>query len=157
SVELMSAAQSPARAAELVVVLDFGSNAARFTLARVRPGHGFTVVDEARTQTRLGGGLGGRLPPAAVREALRATRRFLAPAQRAGGARLIAVARAAVREARNADRLLEPLHRLGVEVRVLSGAEEGRLAAQAAQASLRFDNALVIDLGGGSLQVTRVR
>src|SRR5262245_57071274 len=115
----MVAAQSTARAAELVVLLDFGSNAARFTLARIRPGLGFTVVDEARTQTRLGGGHGGRLPPAAVRETLRATRRFLAHARRAGAERVIAVATAAVREARNADRLLEPLRRLGVEVRVL--------------------------------------
>ena len=56
--------------AELVALLDFGSNAVRFVLARVKPGAGFRVLRQERTQTRLGGGRPGTLPPAAVRLAL---------------------------------------------------------------------------------------
>ena len=51
--------------------------------------------------------------------------------------RVIAVATAAVRDAANRERLLGPLRRRdGIEVRVLSGREEARLGALAAQSSL---------------------
>jgi exopolyphosphatase/guanosine-5'-triphosphate,3'-diphosphate pyrophosphatase len=149
--------------AELVALLDFGSNAARFVLARVRPQVGFQVLHQERSQTRLGAGRPGTLPPAAVDDTLRAVRRFLREVRRhAEGAerppRLIAIATAAVREADNRDRLLGPLRRdHGIEVRVLSGAEEARLGAAAAIDDLpRFDG-VVGDLGGGSLQLTAVR
>ena len=63
--------------AELVALLDFGSNAVRFVLARVKPGAGFRVLRQERSQTRLGGGRPGTLPPAAVDDTLRAVRRFM--------------------------------------------------------------------------------
>ena len=61
--------------AELVALLDFGSNAVRFVLARVKSGAGFRVLRQERSQTRLGGGRPGTLPPAAVDDTLRAVRR----------------------------------------------------------------------------------
>src|SRR5215468_5107434 len=152
--------------AELVALLDFGSNAVRFVLARVKPGVGFRVLRQERTQTRLGGGRPGTLPTAAVDDTLRAVRRFLREVRRyqdkAGEPRplkFIAVATAAVRDADNRERLLGPLRRdEGIEVRVLSGPEEARLGASAAIADLprRFDG-MVADLGGGSLQLSTVR
>jgi exopolyphosphatase/guanosine-5'-triphosphate,3'-diphosphate pyrophosphatase len=70
----------------------------------------------------------------------------------------MAVATAAVREAKNRHQLLDKLRREGgVEVQVLSGEEEGRLSALAAIRSLSFRNGAVADLGGGSLQLSHVR
>jgi exopolyphosphatase/pppGpp-phosphohydrolase len=63
--------------AELIALLDFGSNAARFVFARVKPGVGFRVLRQERIQTRLGGGPPGTLPREAVDDTLRAVRRFL--------------------------------------------------------------------------------
>ncbi len=68
--------------AELVSLLDFGSNAVRFVLARVKPKAGFRVLHEERSQTRLGGGRPGTLPQAAVDDTLRAVRRFLREVRR---------------------------------------------------------------------------
>jgi exopolyphosphatase / guanosine-5'-triphosphate,3'-diphosphate pyrophosphatase len=152
--------------AELIALLDLGSNAVRFVLARVKPGVGFRVLRQERTQTRLGGGRPGTLPREAVDETLRAVRRFLRGLRRDRAAsgderplRFIAIATAAVRDAVNRDRLLGPLRREeGIDVRVLTGAEEARLAASAAieDLSRRF-HGVIADLGGGSLQLTMVR
>src|SRR5262249_23197313 len=152
------------RMAELVALLDFGSNAARFVLARVKPGVGFRVLHQERSQTRLGSGRPGTLPLSAVDDTLRATRRFLRDVRRRseewGDAppRIIPVATSAGRGAGSRERLLGPLRRdYGIEVRVLSGGEEARLGASAAIEDLpRFDG-VVGDLGGGSLQLTTVR
>src|SRR5262249_61152587 len=71
--------------AELVALLDFGSNAVRFVLARVKPGVGFRVLRQERTQTRLGGGRPGTLPTAALGDTLGAGRRFLREGRRYQG------------------------------------------------------------------------
>jgi exopolyphosphatase/guanosine-5'-triphosphate,3'-diphosphate pyrophosphatase len=63
-----------------------------------------------------------------------------------------------VREARNRERLLEPLRRReGIDVQVLSAREEARLGVEAALDSLSFKDGVVADLGGASLQLSRVR
>jgi exopolyphosphatase/guanosine-5'-triphosphate,3'-diphosphate pyrophosphatase len=141
-----------------VALLDLGSNAARFLLAEIGPHGEVRVVRKDRAQTRLGGGAPGHLSRRAIRDTLDATHRFLRSVRNGGDLRVIAVATAAVREAVNRERLLEPLRRReGVEVEVLSGREEARLGAAAALASLPVRSAVVADLGGGSLQLTRVR
>ena len=143
---------------ELVVLLDLGSNAARFVLTRISGGVGFRIIKQERVQTRLGSSTRGHLPADAVDATLRAVRRFLGDVGNGSRPRVVAVATAAVREALNRDRLLEPLRRLdGVEVRVLSGRQEARLGALAALESLPIRDGTVADLGGGSLQLSRVR
>jgi exopolyphosphatase / guanosine-5'-triphosphate,3'-diphosphate pyrophosphatase len=146
--------------AELVALLDFGSNAARFLLTSIRPGTGFRILSEERVQTRLGGGRPGHLARAAVEDTLRAAHRFLSRVRNGNGhaPRVIAVATSAVRDADNRKLLLDVLERReGVSVRVLSGREEARLGAHAALAGRRVDEGAIADLGGGSLQLTRVR
>ena len=147
------------RKAELVAVVDLGSTAVRFLLARINPNSGFHLFVEEREPTRLGGGAPGVLPREAIRETLRAVHRFFARHSPDGrGPRVIAVATSAVREARNRERLLEPLRRKeGIEVQVLSARDEARLGVEAALDSLSFRDGVVADLGGASLQVSRVR
>ena len=145
--------------AELVAVVDLGSAAVRFLLARINPNSGFHLLVEEREPTRLGGGVPGVLPREAIDETLRAVHRFFARHSPNGrGPRVIAVATSAVREARNRERLLAPLRRKeGIEVQVLSAREEARLGVEAALDSLPFRDGVVADLGGASLQLSRVR
>jgi exopolyphosphatase/guanosine-5'-triphosphate,3'-diphosphate pyrophosphatase len=148
----------PPGTAELVALLDLGSNASRFLLARVVEGDGFHVLRKERVQTRLGDGSSGRLRRAAVTATLDAVHRFLRRVSRGQSPRVLAIATAAVRDATNRALLLDALRdREGVAVHVLTGREEARLGAEAALRSLPVRNGIVADLGGSSLQLTRIR
>src|SRR5213593_2444107 len=150
---------SGAEPAELVAVVDLGSTAVRMVLARVTPDTGYRVLAEERVPTRLGGGTPGALPREAIDETLRAVHRFFARYSPNGrGPRIVALATSAVRDAENRERLLDPLRRNeGIEVQVLSARDEARLGVDAALESLSFTDGLVADLGGASLQLSRVR
>jgi exopolyphosphatase/guanosine-5'-triphosphate,3'-diphosphate pyrophosphatase len=144
---------------QLVVVVDLGSTAVRFRLARIARGAGYRVLVQERVETRLGDGAPGTLSRDAIDGTLRAVHRFLSRhAANGREPRVVAVATSAVRDARNRERLLAPLRRNeGVEVRVLSAHAEARLGVAAAIASLPFEDGVVADLGGSSLQLSRVR
>jgi exopolyphosphatase/guanosine-5'-triphosphate,3'-diphosphate pyrophosphatase len=145
--------------AELVAVVDLGSTAVRLVLAHVTPDTGYRVLVEERVPTRLGGGASGTLSREAIDETLRAVHRFFARYSPNGrGPRIVAVATSAVRDAENRERLLDPLRRdEGIDVQVLSARDEARLGVDAALESLSFNSGLVVDLGGASLQLSRVR
>ena len=144
---------------DLVAIVDLGSTAVRFLLAQIRPTSGFRILVEERVPTRLGGGAPGTLPRRAIAKTLRAVHRFFKRFSPHGeGPRIVAIATSAVRDARNRDRLLDPLRRNeGIEVQVLSERDEARLGAEAALESLSFSKGVVADLGGASLQLSRIR
>ena len=143
---------------ERVVLIDLGSNAVRFALAGVIPGRSFRLFDEARVQTRLAAGRRGALPIAGVASTVAAVRRFLSRVDDGRPLRVVAAATSAVRDAPNAHRLIDRLRRVvGIEVEVLGWEEEARLGAVAALSSLPIREAVMADLGGGSLQLTAVR
>ena len=145
--------------AELVAVVDLGSTAVRLVLAQIIPKARYRVLVQERAATRLGGGAPATLPSRAVAETLRAVHRFFrhyASARR--GPRIVAVATSAVRDADNRERLLAPLRlREGINVQILSAREEAQLGVDAAVDSLPFTSGIVADLGGASLQLSRVR
>jgi exopolyphosphatase / guanosine-5'-triphosphate,3'-diphosphate pyrophosphatase len=155
----MDATARRQRVTQLVAVVDLGSTAVRFRLARIAPGVGYRVLMQERVETRLGDGAPGTLSRDAIDETLRAVRRFVSRhASDGGGPRIVAVATAAVRDAHNRERLLAPLRRdEGIEVRILSPRAEARLGVAAAMESLPFEEGVVADLGGSSLQLSRVR
>src|SRR5207245_8795341 len=114
---------------------------------------------DGRVPTRLGGGAPGTLPRQAIDATLRTVHRFFARYSPNGrGPRIVAVATSAVRDAANRERLLDPLRRdEGIEVQVLSARDEARLGVDAALESRSFTDGRVADLGGASLQLSRVR
>jgi exopolyphosphatase/guanosine-5'-triphosphate,3'-diphosphate pyrophosphatase len=138
-------------------VIDIGSNSVRLVIYRLEGRAIWTVFNE-----KVLAGLGrdvartGKLSPDGVAAALRALKRFKAVL--AGGkAKVFVVATAAVREASDgADfvRLIE--NSTGLAVRVLSGAEEAFYAAQGVLAGAPDADGVVGDLGGSSLELTRV-
>lgn len=146
---------------ELLTFIDIGSNAVRCLLVDLTPGNGFTVLRQERAQTRLGGGCTGVLPETAVNDTVAVISSFLQDVRQEGltgeSSRTIAVATAAVRDATNRNEFLRRLKReTGVSVRVLSGEDEARLGALAALERLAFRDGVVVDLGGGSLQISLV-
>jgi exopolyphosphatase/guanosine-5'-triphosphate,3'-diphosphate pyrophosphatase len=104
----------------------------------------------------LGRGLAktGKLSPEGVKEALRSLARFVKLAEAMGVERLEAVGTAAVRDAEDGQAFLDQVEQAcDLHVHVLSGAEEGRLAAVGLLNGNPGADGVLGDLGGGSLDL----
>ena len=140
-------------------VIDVGTNSVKFHLAeRAKDGTWRAVVDRAEV-TRLGEGLreGGSISPQAMDRTSDAIAGMVEEAREHGVLAIAAVGTAGLRMAANgADVVAGFKERLGIEVRVISGQEEGRLAYLAVKAALGQDHGsiVVFDTGGGSTQFT---
>jgi exopolyphosphatase/guanosine-5'-triphosphate,3'-diphosphate pyrophosphatase len=143
-------------------VIDVGTNSVKLHVAERRADGEWRVLADRAEITRLGEGLAdaGRLGDEPM---TRTGAAIAAMADEAGGHgvhAIAAVGTAALRTAPNRAALLDAVREhAGVEVEVISGAEEARLAYVAATSGLALgDGSLVVfDTGGGSSQFTRGR
>jgi exopolyphosphatase/guanosine-5'-triphosphate,3'-diphosphate pyrophosphatase len=141
--------------------IDIGSNSVRLKIARLQGGR-LKQLHEDREVTRLGEGVfsGGLLSPEAMSETVRVLRRFHRATQECGTDSVRVVATAAVRDARNSRAFLEWVRtRTGWAVEIISGLEEARLIHLGIVSSGRLGarNVLLVDLGGGSCELTLSR
>jgi exopolyphosphatase/guanosine-5'-triphosphate,3'-diphosphate pyrophosphatase len=141
-----------------LAVIDMGSNTFRLVVFRYRPGGSFQLVDEIRHAVRLSGGVGpDGLDPAALARGRQAADLYLAFTRAAGIDDVAAVTTSAVRDAANADEALAALTLDGaLEVRVISAKEEAWYGYLGAVNSTTLGDGHVLDLGGGSVQVSQV-
>jgi exopolyphosphatase / guanosine-5'-triphosphate,3'-diphosphate pyrophosphatase len=143
-----------------IAAIDIGTNSIHMIVVQVRPDLSFEVIDREKEMVRLGaGGLDGRaLTPEATHTALQVLSKFGRLAESHKVDQVIAVATSATREAENGGEFLQTVtHQTGIRPRVISGTEEARLIHLAAVygVSVPGDVAVVIDIGGGSVEVTR--
>ncbi len=143
-----------------IAAIDIGTNSLHMIVVRVRPDLSFEVIDREKEMVRLGaGGLDGRaLTPEAMHAALQVLSKFRRLADSHRVDEIIAVATSATREAENGSDFLQAIvEKTGIRARVISGTEEARLIHQAAVygVGLAGDVAIVIDIGGGSVEITR--
>lgn len=140
-------------------VIDLGSGSFRLVVYDWEPGGRWTVSDELREAVRISARMGPErvIAPDAIDRAVSATERFTDFCRAAGIHDVIAVGTSAIRDARNRDDVLRALRdHAGLEVRVLSGREEARYGYLAAVSSTDLTDGLVIEMGGGSIQLSRV-
>jgi len=143
-----------------LAAIDIGTNSLHMIVVRVRPDLSFEVIDREKEMVRLGaGGLDGRaLTPEAMHAALQVMSKFRRLADSHGVDEIIAVATSATREAENGSEFLKNIvEKTGIRPRVISGTEEARLIHQAAAygVGLSGEVGVVIDIGGGSVEITR--
>jgi exopolyphosphatase/guanosine-5'-triphosphate,3'-diphosphate pyrophosphatase len=140
-------------------VIDVGTNSVKFCIGeREQDGSWRTVVDRADV-TRLGEGLAetGELGAEPIERTAAAISEMVDEARREGAHKIAAVGTAGMRTASNAQALIDAVRdRTGVELEVISGDEEARLAYRAVMAGLpEVAGALVVfETGGGSSQFT---
>jgi exopolyphosphatase/guanosine-5'-triphosphate,3'-diphosphate pyrophosphatase len=140
-------------------VIDVGTNSVKFHVGEQRPdGTWRTVVDRAEI-TRLGEGLEatGRLNPEPMARTADAIASMAGEARAKGAVEIAAVGTAGMRIAPNPAEFVDAVReRCAVEIEVIDGEEEARLAYLAAVSSLQLgDGSLVVfDTGGGSSQFT---
>jgi exopolyphosphatase/guanosine-5'-triphosphate,3'-diphosphate pyrophosphatase len=142
-----------------LAAIDIGTNSVHMLVVRVRQDLSFEVIDREKAMVRLGaGGLDGRaLTAEAMTAALQALSRFKRLAESRQVDAIVAAATSATREARNGGAFLARIQReTGIRPRVITGAEEARLIHLAAVYGVDVGSgrAVVIDIGGGSVEIT---
>jgi exopolyphosphatase/guanosine-5'-triphosphate,3'-diphosphate pyrophosphatase len=138
--------------------VDIGSNSVRIKIARVIR-HRLETIHEDRVVTRLGESAFrfGTLSPEAMEDTVNVLRRFYRQVQDFGVDQVRVVATSALRDAPNAAAFIAWAHSAtGWKVETISGLEEGRLIhlGVLANTALGSSRALLVDLGGGSCELT---
>lgn len=138
-----------------VAVADLGSNSFRLVVFTASDHGWWKKTDEVYETVRVAEGLGksGRLKPAAIERALRTIELFAAFADHAEVDEVHAVATSAIRDAENAEAITG---RSALAIRVLSAEEEATYAYVGAVNSTTLADGVVLDIGGGSLQLVEV-
>jgi exopolyphosphatase/guanosine-5'-triphosphate,3'-diphosphate pyrophosphatase len=139
-------------------IVDLGSGTARLVVYVYEPGKQFRLVDEIRETVRLGEGLAtqGRLTRNGMQRALSALKLYADFAQATELDELRVIATSASRDAENGAEFMREVSKLGLRVQVLSGEDEARYGVLAVANSFTLEEAWVMDLGGGSAQLSRM-
>lgn len=138
-----------------IAVIDIGSNTVRLVVYDTPSHLPFPMFNE-KVQCALGRGLAatGKLNPEGVDLAIHSIGRFLRLGRNMAVERFDAVATAAVRDATDGKDFVKAVKkRHGLDIEVISGAEEARLAALGLLSGVPSADGFLGDLGGGSLDL----
>jgi exopolyphosphatase/guanosine-5'-triphosphate,3'-diphosphate pyrophosphatase len=138
-------------------IIDIGSNTVRLVIYNGPPRAPVVLLNEKVT-ARLGRDVAesGLLSDKAMQVALAALRRYAALLELSHVTDVQTVATAAVRDAHNGPQFLREVQQLGLQPRLLSGEEEARTSATGVIAAFPGAEGIAGDLGGGSLELTRI-
>lgn len=139
-------------------IIDIGSNSVRLVVYD-GPARAPSVLFNEKVSAGLGRGLGdgAALDRGAVAQALRALKRFNVVARAMGVEDVRTVATAAVRDASDGKAFIAQIEALGLPVELLSGDQEAQASGYGVLSAFPHADGIVGDLGGGSLELVRVR
>ena len=147
---------------ENVVILDLGSNSTRLSINEVTNGS-FREVRRQKVMTRMAEGMGKTLgekvlKKAAIERTLAALTDFKKEYQDLPNLKVKGIATAAVRAASNSQAFLSQVKELtGVDVEVLSGDAEAYYDYVGVKNSLKLNDFILCDMGGGSFELAVVK
>jgi len=144
---------------QTIAAIDVGSNAMRMVVGRIVYDGKVETVENLRLPVRLGQDAftTGIVSEETAQQTVDAFARFRKIADDHKVEKIRAVATSAMREMTNGDLLIDRIARAtGIEVETISGEEEARLIhlAVAQAVNLKNKHVLLIDIGGGSVEVT---
>lgn len=140
-------------------IIDIGSNSVRLVVYD-GPRRAPAIMFNEKVMAGLGAQLDdtGRIGDIAMDRGMEALRRFVRLVDAMDVGRLRCVATAAVRDASNGAEFVARARRdAGIDIEVLSGRQEGEAAAYGVLSAIPDADGIVGDLGGGSLELARVR
>lgn len=144
---------------QILAAIDVGTNSIHMVVARVDPNlPSFTIIAREKDTVRLGARdpETGQLTAKAMQRAFKALRRHQLLAESLKASCILAVATSAVREAPNGRDFVKQVKKdLGLEINLISGAEEARRIYLGVLSGMEFEQRphVVIDIGGGSTEL----
>lgn len=141
-----------------IAIIDLGSNTARLIVMSAISGYAYHLDDEIREVVRLRQGMTQEgLSEEAVGRALFTLRLFKRFCDSSEVDLIIPTATSAVREGANGALFVERVKReIGLALRVLGGEEEAYYGVLGALNEVPLNEGFVLDIGGGSAQVSEV-
>lgn len=143
-----------------ITVIDAGSNAIRLAIARQKGTH-FELIYKHREPIRLGGdvfGL-GKVSTSMLKETVSAFKKFKRISIDFNCFKIKAIGTSALREAKNQRDIVKKIfEETGISLEIISGIEESQLVFKAicAEMDLKKSRTLLIDIGGGSVELVAV-
>ncbi len=137
-------------------IIDLGSNSARLVIVNLFAEGYFMVEDELKESVRLGQDMDrdGFLKPQRVAETIKTLKMFKRLCEASGVERIIAVATAAVRRAKNQRSFLDEIQATcGLRMTVLSEEEEATLVYRGVINSMDVPKGIILEIGGGSSKI----
>jgi exopolyphosphatase/guanosine-5'-triphosphate,3'-diphosphate pyrophosphatase len=155
------ASGQPTQSQRQVAVVDLGSNSWRLVVFSYAPGEWWKRTDELYETVRIGAGLGasGKLSDEAMHRGLETLGVFarFCRANQISPEDVHVVATSAIRDAANGERFLAAAEdAVGLRIEILSAGDEARFGYVAAVNTTTLTDGVVLDLGGGSLQLIHV-
>ncbi len=141
---------------EKIGIIDLGSNSARLVIVNLFEDGYFMVEDELKENVRLGQDMerDGFLKPQRVTETIRTLKMFRKLCDASGVARIIAVATAAVRRAKNQRSFLDEIQaNCGIKIKVLTAEEEAIFVYRGVINSMDIPKGIILEIGGGSTKI----
>ena len=148
--------------AKRTAIIDIGSNSARMAIFERSSRFGFHLIMETKSRVRIGEGaynFGGLLQDVALERAFKALEEFKNIIQGIHCHKVLCVATSALRDAPNAPLFIKKVKdALGIHIKVIDGTKEAYYGAVGAINYLKkLDDALTIDIGGGSTELARIQ
>lgn len=141
-------------------IVDVGSNSVRFMTAEVHRDLSFQVVDQWKEVLRLGDEYeeDGSIPSYKVDKLISTLQLFKRLGESYEGCEFVAVATAAMRKASNGQQIVDRIAReTGIQLQIINGETEAYLDYLAVVSSMDVKDALMMDIGGGSLEFVLIR
>lgn len=141
---------------EKIGIIDLGSNTARLVIVEMLGDGHFMVVDQIKESVRLGKDMerDGFLKPQRIQETVKTLKMFRKLCDAYEIERIIAVATAAVRRAKNQRSFLDEIvANTGIKLKVLSAEEEATYVYRGVINTMDIPKGLILEIGGGSTKV----
>ncbi|MDK2904047.1 MAG: exopolyphosphatase / guanosine-5-triphosphate,3-diphosphate pyrophosphatase [Eubacteriaceae bacterium] len=141
-------------------VIDIGSNSVHLVLGEYYNNEYFQIIDDVKVNVRLSEGLSetGYLQEDRMQYGLDTLKMYKSMCEAYGIEQVIAVATAAVRKAQNGQEFVRTIkEKTGINVEIISGEREASLDYLGNINTLDIKDALLMDIGGGSMEFVLIR
>ncbi len=141
---------------EKIGIIDLGSNTARLVIVKMFGDGHFIVIDQLKESVRLGKDMerDGFLKPQRIAETIKTLKMFRKLCDAYEVEKIIAVATAAVRRAKNQRSFLDEIvANTGIKLKVLSAEEEATYVYRGVINTMDIPKGLILEIGGGSTKV----
>ncbi|WP_283620705.1 Ppx/GppA family phosphatase [Limosilactobacillus avium] len=142
-----------------LAVIDLGSNSVRLKISELMEDGSAVTRQYLKRYVRLSSQMGPEkvLKPEPVERTIAALKEFRIVCNDYPNARIVAVATAAVRQAKNQQEFLARVKKeTGFKIKVISGAQEAYLDYVGVSNTLPLKHSLIIDTGGASMELVAV-